>query len=272
MNPFHDFGGHGKKLYFFHANGFPPLTYMPLIKHLLPNYHVLAMNLRPLWPESDPAALKDWNLLVTDLLQCMQELNESGALGMGHSMGATVMLFAALQKPDLFASMALLDPVLFNPRVCFWWGLIKNLGLARYRSSVQGALRRRHRFLSLQAMYQNYRQKTVFSKINDEGLQAYVQAVSRPLPDGQRELVYSGAWEAQIYATAPHRVWSQIKNVKPSLLCTWGRESNVFDALSAKALRQRVPQGFYHEFPEATHLLPMEKPKEVADLVLQFLP
>lgn len=271
MIPFHDFGGTGEVLYFFHANGFPPFSYTPLVQTMLPQYHVISMLARPMWPGSEPKLLKDWQLLRDDLIRFLGERQESGVIGVGHSMGGTTMLMAALRNPALFRAIVLLDPVLFSPWVCWWWGWQKRLGLAGRRPYARAALRRRRQFKNLEVMYQSYRQKPVFGKIADAGLKAYVEAISRPGEQGQRDLLYPPEWEAQIYTTAPHTLWKYVKTLKVPLLVVWGENSNVFEAGSARAIRQRLPLGIYHGIPGATHLVPLEKPLEVGQMILQFL-
>jgi hypothetical protein len=43
------FGTKGEFVHFAHGNGFPPVTYTRLLDTLGRNYHVVAMDQRPLW-------------------------------------------------------------------------------------------------------------------------------------------------------------------------------------------------------------------------------
>jgi hypothetical protein len=73
--------------------------------------------------------------------------------------------------------------------------------------SIPGTLRRRRVFESVETMFDNYRRKPVFNRIDDRGLRAYVEALARPRPDGQVALAYSPEWEATIYMTGPLYEW-----------------------------------------------------------------
>ena len=77
---------------------------------------------RPLWENSQPEDIHDWNPFSGDLLRFLDE-NESRAPAtvIGHSMGGTVALRAALSQPQRFQRLILLDPVLLPPAFIALW-------------------------------------------------------------------------------------------------------------------------------------------------------
>lgn len=276
MIPFQDFGGDGPPLHFAHANGYPPLAYLPLIETLTPRYHVYSMLFRPLWPGApmSPDDINDWGPFVDDLFDFFEERGAAGqrVIGVGHSLGAMVTLAAALCRPELFRAVVLLDPVLFNRRFLFLWGLFQKLGLARQVHPLVGAtLRRRRVFDSVEAMFNHYRRVPIFSRIDAAGLRAYVAATARPRPDGQVELAYSPEWEVRVYETGYFNLWNELKNLRPPLLVVWGRESDTFRPPVARKLQAFVPNAVIHGFQGAGHLVPLEKPAEVGAVIQSFL-
>jgi len=119
--PGFDLGGRGPGLHFLHANGYPPDCYRPLLKRLNADFHILGMLLRPLWQASVPETIQDWAPFSEDLLSFLKVQPREPVIGMGHSIGATVTLRAALREPSHFRALVLIEPVLFAPgRMVAW--------------------------------------------------------------------------------------------------------------------------------------------------------
>ena len=72
---FEDFGGEGEILHLAHANGFPPKTYQQLINELTPHYHVIGMEARPLWPNSNHEKFNSWRDAADDLIAFLDQQN-----------------------------------------------------------------------------------------------------------------------------------------------------------------------------------------------------
>lgn len=279
--PFLSLGGalHTPRLHFLHANGYPPEAYRPLLERLAANYAVMAMRMRPQWPdylpEADPAALSDWLPFADDLERFLETQAAAPVVGVGHSVGAVTTLRLALRRPELFSALALIDPVFFPPWTITAWGLFYHLGLAyRLHPLVKSALRRRSAFDSRQAMFDNYRKKAIFSRLSDEGLWAYVDSLACPGPDGRVQLCYTPAWEARIYATGVYRdlpLWRALPRLRLPLLVLRGADSDTFWETTARRLQRLLPAAQVVTLPAATHLLPLEKPGETAAAILQFL-
>jgi pimeloyl-ACP methyl ester carboxylesterase len=275
INPVFDFVGTGPVLHFANANGYPPAAYTPLFEHLTPNYHVMAMHSRPLQPGADPAGLRGWSELADELIEFLDQAGARGWVGVGHSLGAVVTVLAALRRPELFRALVAIEPVFFNPLKLMAYDVFRSLGLAGLVHPLVRVTRRRRRtFASAGEMYGRYRLAPVFSRIDDRGLRAYVDAAARPRADGEQEveLVITPEWEARIYATGPFNLWPQLGRLSVPLLVIRGAESDAFDRGALKALRNRLPKATLVDVPSAGHLLPLEKPAVVAQLILDFVP
>ncbi len=85
------------------------------------------------------------------------------------------------------------------------------------------------------------------------------------------ELAFTPEWEAQIYATGPFNLWRQLGKLSVPLLVIRGAESDTFDQGAVKALQSRLPKVAVINVPGAGHLVPLEKPAEVARLILEFI-
>ncbi len=272
MIPFIDFGGTGLPVVLAPANGYPPGAYRPLIAELTPCHHVAALLLRPLWPDAGPAALRDWQPFVRDLIQLIEQGGRGPVIGVGHSIGAVVALAAALRRPELFAAVVMLDPVLFRRRLLFAWNLAKRLGLAQQAHPlISATLRRRRTFESLEAMFAQYRRAQIFARMNDAQLSAYVDSLARPRPDGQIELAYPPEWEAAIYTAGPLDLWREMPQLRPPLLAIRGEHTDAFSAGAARKLQRHLPRARLVTVPDASHLVPLEKPEAVAQIIEAFL-
>ncbi|MCC7129882.1 MAG: hypothetical protein B6D39_10740 [Anaerolineae bacterium UTCFX2] len=273
--PYEDFGGTGPLLHFTHANGYPPKAYQRLLSGLSEHYHVLAMHMRPLWLDSSPEDLHDWRVLAQDLDDFLTQHGSTQWIGIGHSVGANATLRLALSQPERFSALVLLDPVIFPPYMTYLWEVVYRLGLAyRLHPLVRSALKRRNRFTSRAEMYENYRSKPVFSRISDEDLQYYVEALACPDIDGSVTLCYPSRWEARIYVTgirADLEIWQRLPELVPPALVIRGGLSDTFLPVTAKMLAKKQPKISILSFSDATHLVPLEKPLEVTRSILDFL-
>lgn len=273
--PYTDFGGDGPALHFYHANGYPPKAYAPLLQRFTTDYHVTAMHARPLWGNANPEEINHWGPFVEDLITFLEAGYDAPVVGMGHSVGATTTLLAALRRPDLFSAVVLLDPVIFPPWFGLGWRLVWRLGLAyRLHPLVPAALKRRRVFESQQAMFNSYRKKEIFSRISDDGLWAYIRAITRTEDNGRAVLTYPAEWEARIYVTGiflDDRLWKDLHTLQVPLLLIYGERSDAFWESSAQRVRRHLPEAQLHRIPDATHLVPLEYPEEVSQITLQFL-
>ena len=270
--PNFDLGGTGIPLHFLHANGYPPACYKSFLDLLQTHYHVFGMLLRPLWKDSHPNDIDDWQQLSGDLLQFLAEM-PSPVIGVGHSIGAVVTLRAALRDPGKFRALILLDPVLFVPSRLVAWNFFRAVGLAhKVHPKIAGALKRRRTFDNLDKVFRGYRTREVFKYMNDEGLRNYISGITRKTDSGY-ELVYSPEWESRIYLTGllDFDIWHGLSTLEVPALFIRGAETDTFLENAAKFVKRKQPQALVETLEKSTHLLPLEHPREVFEMMQSFL-
>jgi len=260
-------------LLFAHANGYPPACYKPLFSQL-PDYKILAMRQRPLWAGSEPAELKDWRQLSEDLIRFLDEQKINKTIAIGHSVGGIAVLRAALNHPERFERVILLDPVLFPPSFIRAYQVAHALGLAaRLHPLVPAAQRRRRTFSDRERVVKSYRKKKVFRYFSDEALEAYVNGIT--CPDGDAfKLCYSAAWEVQIYVSGVWRdmeIWRALAYLVPPLLIVRGEATDTFYEKTGGLVQKKLPNATIVGIPKSTHLLPLERPRDVANAIKSFL-
>ncbi len=273
MIPFHDIGGSGPLLHFAHANAYPPGSYRQFLEPLTSQYHVLAVEHRPLWPGSDPAELTRWELIADDLIDFFDQENLRGVIGVGHSLGGVATLMAAVKRPELFQKLVLVEPVFLEPR---WLEAAKTATREEMMQFplVQSAVHRRDQWDNVADVFARYRPKKVFAGLSDEVLWDFVRAGTRPCdptdPSQGVTLAYPKLWEAQIYATLP-QVWEPLPQLTQPVLGIRAAHSDTLSKKGWQLWQDTLPHGTYIEMLDTGHLLPLEKPQELADLILSHL-
>ena len=269
-----EFGGNGLPLHFLHANGYPPECYKPLLELLKTEYRVFGMVLRPLWDDASPQDINRWHPLSDDLLRFLLDRETDPVIGVGHSIGAIVTLRAALRDPSRFKALVLIDPVLFVPSFMLRWHIVRLLGLGeRFHPLINGAKKRRNTFDNLETLFLGYRKRKIFRYLSDENLRIFIEGVTKPKTDGGYELVYPPEWEAQIYRTGMHDfdILRNLPKLEIPTLFIRGTETDTFLEDVAKLVKRKLPKARIEELEKSTHILPLERPKEVFEIMQSFL-
>ncbi|MBM3179847.1 MAG: alpha/beta hydrolase [Chloroflexi bacterium] len=270
-----DFGGDGPSLLFLHANGYPPACYRPLLARLARSSHVTAMLQRPLWEDSRHEDIHDWTSFSDDLLRFLDE-NESRAptTVLGHSMGGTAALRAALRQPQKFQRLILLDPVLLPPSFIALWNIALTFKFAhRLHPHIASALNRRREFDDLELLFERYRDRPTFKYMDDNALRAYIQGITRPKENGGYELIYSPEWESRVYYASIWRdmdLWRALPKLKIPTLIIRGAETDTFWESTARKATRLNPSICVKTIESATHLVPLEQPQEVFEIAQKF--
>lgn len=275
-------GGAGPIAQIAPANGFPPEAYRPLAAALAARFRVVGYRPRPLWPGSRPDSMRTWHDLAGDLIADMgrlvalvDELPATAAphaprpiLGIGHSLGGIMTLYAALARPELFRGVALLDPVILPRRLLPLVWAARGLGFERRAPLAQGAIRRRDRFASHAEAHRHYSGRSLFSRFAPEALSGYLEGGLRESGEGVT-LAWPRDWEAHIFARVPIDTWDAVARLRVPLLLIRGRHSDLIIDRSWRELQRRLPQARLVEL-DAGHMVPMEQPAAAAETILQW--
>ena len=269
-----DFGGSGEELLFLHANGYPPECYRPLLSRLTEKYHVTAMVQRPLWSDSKPEELDDWHFLTDDFLTFL-DTHQTGPLTcVGHSMGGIALLRAALREPERFKAIVLLDPVLFPPYFIRTWKMLQSVNLLhQFHPLVTTAKKRRREFNDLGRLFKGFRRKSIFRYMDDEALQAYVEGIACKTDKGSYQLCYSVEWEMRLYIIAvwcDMDIWQGLPKLEVPTLIVRGMETDTFWEQTGKLVKRKQSKARIEALEKSTHLVPLERPTEVSNLIQSF--
>lgn len=272
--PLYDFGGSGPVLHFAVANGFPPQTYAPLLEPLTDHYRVVCLLPRALWPdEPPPEKLHDWRMLADDLLAGMAHHQLTDVIALGHSFGGIASLLAALAEPSRFRALCLLDPTILPPFVMQAMDDMRASNTVGEFPLVQGALRRKRVFESVDAAYEYFKTKTLFTDWPDAAVRLYAEQGTRPVQHGMVELVWPPEWEAYYFSTLYTRTWDDLPRLRGllPLLIVRGEDSDTLLPDAAGQIRDIMPEAAYAEIAGHGHLFPLAAPDETRGVIDAWL-
>ena len=230
---------------------------------------------RPFWETKVRLeSIKDWSLFKDDVLNFINQNNLQSTVGIGHSMGAILILLIEITHPGTFKQIFLLDPVITSRFKSFIYKLLFSINLIDImHPMIKITNRRKEKFESKKIMYQNYRNKKIFSKISDEGLMNYINSIIEESNDSVK-IKISKKWENTIYRTGSmhdNEIWRNIKNINSPSYVILPKEDQFGYFNYGIKLRDRN-KSFKNLFiNNSTHLFPIERPKKTANLILANL-
>jgi len=256
------------KFHFGHANGFYPDVYKFFLDKL--EGRVVATLFKPFQKDSKLEELKTWDVLANEMIAVI-ERNNSGqkVIGMGHSMGASSTVLAAIKRPDLFEKLILIEPVLL-PRFVFV--LQKVLPFSIFKKMVpvaKIALKRKDKWADKQTVFDSWRTKKIFRDIPNEILKGLVE---HNVVDGKNgvKLRYSKEWEAHIYATVLN-IWPLLPKLTMPILAIRGAKTDVISDKDWALWKNRCPNMKFLNVENTGHLVPFEQPDVLIKSIKEFV-
>lgn len=178
--PFHDFGGGGPLIHLAHANGYPPAVYRRMVEPLLDHHRVIGIHQRPLWPGEPWEGFESWHVLGRDLADFLDEHGLRGIVGLGHSLGGVATMYAALERPELFRALVLIEPVFLPPALLEGAEGLDEDALAERVPLIAATRGRRTHWPDRASAFEHFRAKPVFAAMSDEALWDYVDGALMP--------------------------------------------------------------------------------------------
>lgn len=210
----------------------------------------------PRYPPSE-----GWPHLVEQLIASIDE----PVYGVGHSLGGYLNYLAAVQRPDLFRGIVLLDAPIIGPFRGTMLGAVKRLGIVD-RVTPAGATRdRRSTWPTREEAKAHFRSRPLFRNFAEECLDDYVK--HGLLHEHEFRLKIDPAIEYQIYRTIPHDMMRHLPKLRVPAVFIGGERSDVVRRVRLAGMKpkfrlRRVPGG---------HLFPFERPREAARSIAQAL-
>jgi pimeloyl-ACP methyl ester carboxylesterase len=252
----YDLGGDGDDLLLVHATGFCAGVWTPIAALLTPHRRA-ALDVRGHGRSGVPDAGMDWNGTAQDVLATVDALGLERPFGVGHSMGGASLVLAEQARPGTFRGLWLFEPIIFPPEL--------RVGDPAQNPLAQGARRRRARFDSAVAAYENFARKPPLSALSPDALSAYVQYGFEEGSDGAVELRCRPEVEASTYEMGGvHRAFEHLAEVTCPVTVVRGTDRVPGPAGFAPTVAQALPHGRLEDHPELGHFGPLEDPRSMA--------
>jgi pimeloyl-ACP methyl ester carboxylesterase len=269
-----DWGGDGIQAHFLHGNGFCAGTYTPFIQYLVDDLHLLASDVRGHGSSDQPMVerVRHWDIFAEDLKILIEQKMSPPVIGIGHSLGAVTTYIAAAQYPHLFSGIILIDPVILPRRILWLIAALKLLGLRGNLPLAKMARRRRRIFKGKQEALRLFTAgRGIFKTWSKEFVHAYLECGLLEKDEKTAVLKCDPELEAQIFESIPLNVWRYAKNIRCPMLAIRGELSDIFFADVAGRLKDLIADYELQTIPHSGHFPPMEKPRESAHLILDFV-
>ncbi|WP_269531927.1 alpha/beta fold hydrolase [Chitinimonas sp. BJYL2] len=249
-------------LHFSHANGFPAGCYREMLGQLEPRYeigYIDTLGHNPRFPVTDC-----WPNLVAETLDYIEKNYDEPVIAVGHSLGGFLSFLSALQKPDYFKAIVLLDSPIFSRRTSLALKTAKLFGLIERITPGNGTRKRRRDWEDHEAAFRYFRDKKAFAEFTDASLRAYVEAGTIPHAEGVR-LRFDPEVEYQIYCGLPHIFPRYRGTLKVPTGFIGGARSAYVHPSDITQMREHF--GIVIDSLDAGHLFPFEQPVQAAERI-----
>ena len=256
--------GDGPVVIMLHATGFLPWLWHPIARALSDRYRVLA----PYFCDhrsAEPEEGLEWMLLAEDLCRLCKGLGLTAPFLVGHSMGATVMTLAEATLGPVARGMILIEPI-FLPGEIYAMGLTIDQHPLASRS-----IRRKNSWESAGEARAYLRSKALFANWDDEMLDLYIDYGMVPGETGGLSLACHPRREAALFMGSQKRdPWPLLPDISCPVMVMEGEVSENRHFIDLKKAASLFPSGTYRLVEGAGHLIPMEKPAEVTEIMRDF--
>ncbi len=257
--------GDGPALVLLHATGLLPWLWHPIARSLSPKYRVIApyfCDHRTTEPEDGGL---NWAVLARDLVALCEKLKLGKPYLGGHSMGATVITIAHAAEGLPAEKIALIEPI-FLPQTVYKMGLTVEQHPLASRS-----IKRRNVWDNEEEARTYLRSKKMFEKWDDEMMDLYIRYGMETGDGGGLVLACHPRREASIFMGGTHfDPWPLIPRMTCPVLVVEGETSENKSFIDLPSIAKSIPHGHYRLVRDAGHLLPQERPAEIAVILDDF--
>lgn len=253
-------------IHFAHANGFPARTYGKLFAALQPEFEIGYLERHghnPDYPVTD-----GWDRLRDELRAEIEKRYTRPVVGIGHSLGGILHFLVAVEKPELYSRIILLDAPLISRLSSNALWMLKTFKLIDRYSPSQMTRFRRRTWPNREEAYEHFKQKEKFAAFDDQVVRDYIE---HGLVKGEEgfELFFTPRVEARIYRTIPHNLPRFRGRLCIPADYIGGTDSREGRLARLDYMKKHFPFGFHSI--GGSHLFPLEKPVETAATIREII-
>lgn len=253
------------QMIFMHATGFLPWLWQPIIAEFVPPNNVWApfiCDYRLCVPEKGGL---NWDTIARDLASFCRAQKIYRPLLIGHSMGATVLTIAAALYDLNPCGIILIEPIFLPDKI-----YETNISLKDHPLASR-AVKRTNSWKNEAEALAYFKSKSLFAGWDEQILQLYVEYGLLKQKDGKITLTCTPESEAAIFMGGrENNPWPLLKKINCPVLLIEGEESEIRQFVDFPRALSLLPKGKYKLIAAAGHLIPMQKPKELIDIIKEF--
>ncbi|WP_374347613.1 alpha/beta fold hydrolase [Chitinimonas sp.] len=253
-------------LHFSHANSFPAGCYRQVLDDLAKDFdlgYIEALGHDPAYPVSD-----GWPHLVRESIAFIERRYRAPVIAVGHSLGGFLSFMCAIERPDLFRAVVLLDSPVFSRRVSTMLWLAKRLGFIERLTPGRGTRQRRQIWPDTEAVVRHFRGRGMFANFDPDCLRDFAEGGTVAFDGGVR-LRFDPEVEYRIYCGLP----DHLPRLRGRLTVPTGFIGGRDSAYVKPADLRHMQRHFGIELAELDggHLFPMEVPRQTAMAIRQMI-
>ena len=264
--PYLYYEGEASPILFAHATGFLPWLWHPVIEELAPPSQVWVpyiCNYRECDPEKGGLS---WDIIAKDLSSFCHSQNIRKPLFVGHSMGSTVLTIAAAGYGIEPRGMILIEPIFLPEEFYSKKVSVKDHPLA------SKSIKRTNHWQNEEEAWAYLKSKSLFSDWDERVLALYIKYGIEKQKEGDLKLTCTPESETAIFMGGwSSNPWPLLTKLNCPVLVVEGEKSENKNFIDVKKAVSLLRHGKYKSVAGAGHLIPMQKPKEVAQIIKEFL-
>lgn len=251
-------------IHFAHGNGFPALCYKQMLDHLAIRFnycYIEQIGHDPQFPVSE-----NWHHLVSEIIASIKKQAAQPVIAVGHSLGGVISLLAAIEEPELFKAVVMLDAPLIGRFKSKMIRLAKYLGVIDRITPAYQTMGRRVHWQTREQVVNYLKSRELFKTFTDACLDDYINYGLEHRENGYY-LRFDRSIEYQIYRTIPHVLPKFEGQLKRPATLIYGDKSTVVDKMDIRYMKKHFNVSNV-KIP-GTHLFPMEHPQAVAEQIIK---
>lgn len=256
-------------LHFMHGNGFCCLMYQPLLELLAVHFDLFLSDVQGHGQSPHGGDFIGWDACADVAAFAFGKFSTEyvgvPVIGCGHSFGAVVTALWA-SRTHQFQQLLLLDPVIFTPWMHKSAKVLQLFGLYRHNPLAKQARRRRQHWPDVATARQYFYQRGIFKQWTDGALDAYLTHALHTTAHGL-SLRCDPSREAEIFASVPRRLWTELLQLQTPTHVIVGRQSYPFIQTSLGYWQQHKAQ-LSLDLVDGDHCFMQQHPSLCADLII----
>lgn len=264
--------GTGEPIHFYHANGFPAEVYLPFLTELSHSFDVYGIHGRATLEQAGEPNHKNWHVYADDLISFLEQSQSEPIIAIGHSMGASSTVLAAVKRPDLFKALVLIEPAMLNFSKKLMLSLMPKKMIHNMRL-VSGTANKPDTWPDRNAYKAYIKKFKGYAKFSEETFDVFAQHAIRANNTNEMTLRFPKQWEAYNYTNPPYLMgqFKKLERLAIPTVAIRGETNGFFNDALWQTWQASQPSAVFCENKNFGHLMPLEAPIESAQLILQRL-